>query len=85
MRGHLYIAATARLAGRIHPLLPNPLSTSSRRAIAGYGSDDGAANNGFGRRSLHQWEGLLLYAAGYPAPPAGWRLSAGGVPIPSSP
>jgi hypothetical protein len=37
--------------------------------MAGYGSDDGAANNGFGRRSLHQWEGRLLYATGYPAPP----------------
>jgi hypothetical protein len=55
--------------------------------MAGYGSDDGAANNGFGRRSLLQWEGRLLYATGYPAPPnfrapGGWRLSAGGVPIP---
>jgi hypothetical protein len=29
--------------------------------MTGYGSDeDGAANNGFGRRSLHQWEGRLL-------------------------
>jgi hypothetical protein len=38
--------------------------------MASYGSDDdGAANNGFGRRSLHQWEGRLLYTAGYPAPP----------------
>jgi hypothetical protein len=55
--------------------------------MADYGSDDGAANNGFGRRSLHQWEGRLPYAAGYPAPPdfrtpGGWRLSAGGIPIP---
>jgi hypothetical protein len=58
--------------------------------MAGYGSNDGAANNGFGRRSLHQWEGRLLYAAGYPALPdfrasGGWRLSAGGVPIPLPP
>jgi hypothetical protein len=59
--------------------------------MAGYGSDDdGAANNGFGRRSLHQWEGRLLYAAGHPAPPdfrvpGGWRLSAGGIPIPPPP
>jgi hypothetical protein len=59
--------------------------------MSGYGSDDdGAANNGFGRRSLHQWEGRLLYAAGYPAPPdfhapGGWRLSAGGIPIPPPP
>jgi hypothetical protein len=59
--------------------------------MAGYGSDDdGAANNGFGRRSLHQWEGRLLYTAGYPAPPdfrapGGWRLSAGGIPIPLPP
>jgi hypothetical protein len=38
--------------------------------MAGYPSDDdGAANNGFGCRSLHQWEGWLLYAAGYMAPP----------------
>jgi hypothetical protein len=56
--------------------------------MAGY--SDGAANNGFGRRSLHQWEGRLLYMAGYPAPPdfrapGGWRLSAGGVPIPQPP
>jgi hypothetical protein len=58
--------------------------------MAGYGSDDGAANNGFGRRSLHQWEGRLLYMAGYPAPPdfrasGGWSLSVGGVPIPPPP
>jgi hypothetical protein len=58
--------------------------------MAGYGSDDGAANNGFGRRSVHQWEGRLLYAAAYPAPPdfrapRGWRLSAGGIPIPPLP
>ncbi|KAK1604256.1 hypothetical protein QYE76_027929 [Lolium multiflorum] len=51
---------------------------------------DGAANNGFGRRSLHQWEGRLLHAAGYPAPSdfhalGGWRLSVGGVPIPPLP
>jgi hypothetical protein len=56
--------------------------------MAGY--DDGAANNGFGRHSLHQWEGRLLYLAGYPAPPdfrapEGWRLSAGGVLIPPPP
>jgi hypothetical protein len=58
--------------------------------MAGYGDNDGAANNSFGRRSLHQWEGLLLYMAGYPVPsdfraPGGWRLSAGGVPIPPPP
>ncbi|KAK1645654.1 hypothetical protein QYE76_063459 [Lolium multiflorum] len=52
---------------------------------------DGAANNGFPRRSLHAWEGHLLYQAGYPCPPdtrppgGGWRLSAGGVPIPPPP
>jgi hypothetical protein len=45
------------------------------------------ANNGFVQRSLHQWEGRLLYAAGYMAlpdfrTPGGWRLSAGGIPIP---
>jgi hypothetical protein len=56
--------------------------------MARYG--DGAANNGFGWRSLHQWEGRLLYMAGYPAPPdfrapGGWRLSVGGVPIPPPP
>jgi hypothetical protein len=59
--------------------------------MAGYPSDkDGATNNGFGRRFLHQWEGRLLYAAGYMAPPdfrmpGGWRLSAGGIPIPLPP
>jgi hypothetical protein len=31
--------------------------------MADYSSDDGAANNGFGRHSLHQWEGRLLYMA----------------------
>jgi hypothetical protein len=53
-------------------------------------NDNGAANNGIDRRSLHQWEGRLLYAAGYPAPtdfcaPGGWHLSAGGIPIPPPP
>jgi hypothetical protein len=51
---------------------------------------DGAVNNDFGRRSLHQWEGRQLHAAGYPAQPdfrapGGWRLSAGGVSIPPPP
>jgi hypothetical protein len=32
--------------------------------MAGYGNDDGAANNGFGRHYPHQWEGRLLYMAG---------------------
>jgi hypothetical protein len=59
--------------------------------MADYRSDeDDATNNGFGHRSLHQWEGQLLYAAGYMAPPdfrapGGWRLSAGGIPIPPPP
>jgi hypothetical protein len=81
MPGYLFIAAY-RASGCIHPhLLPSLLSTIPR-AMAGYGDDDGAANNGFGRRSLHQWEGRLLYMAGYPVPPdfhapGGWRLSAG--------
>ncbi|XP_051208719.1 uncharacterized protein [Lolium perenne] len=53
--------------------------------------DDGASNNGFPRQSLHTWEGHLLHQAGYPCPPdtrppgGGWRLSAGGVPIPPPP
>jgi hypothetical protein len=59
--------------------------------MASNGSDDdGAANNGFGRRSLHQREGRLLYAVGYLAPPdfrtpESWHLSAGGIPIPPPP
>jgi hypothetical protein len=59
--------------------------------MAGYPSDeDGATNNGFGRRSLHQWEGRLLHPAGYMASPdfrapGGWRLSADGIPIPPPP
>jgi hypothetical protein len=59
--------------------------------MAGYPSDeDGVTNKGFGRRSLHQWEGRLLHAASYMAPPdfrapGGWRLSAGGIPIPPPP
>jgi hypothetical protein len=36
--------------------------------MAGYNSD-GATNNGFGQRSLHQWKGRLLYMPGYLAPP----------------
>jgi hypothetical protein len=56
--------------------------------MAGYGSDDGAANNGFGRHSLHQWEGRLLYAAGYPGRPnfRARRLAPerGGRPDPSA-
>jgi hypothetical protein len=87
MRGRLFIVASS---SRIHPLLPSPVSSETCRAMADYGSDDGTANNGFGRRSLHQWEGRLLYMAGYPAPPdfcapGGWRLSTGGVPIPPPP
>lgn len=56
-----------------------------------FNDEDGAANNGFPRRSLHAWEGHLLHQAGYPCPPdtrppgGGWRLSAGGVPIPPPP
>jgi hypothetical protein len=59
--------------------------------MAGYRSDeDSATNNSFGRRSLHKWEGRLLYAAGYMAPPdfralRGWHLSIGGIPIPPPP
>jgi hypothetical protein len=54
------------------------------------GHSEGVANNGFGRRSLHQWEAGLLHMAGYSAPPdfrvpGGWRLIAGGVPIPPLP
>jgi hypothetical protein len=51
---------------------------------------DAAAANGFGRRSLHEWEAHLLHEANYPAPPdmrspGRWRLSAGGVPVPPLP
>ena len=51
---------------------------------------DPAAANGFGRRSLNEWEGRLLYEAGYPAPPdmrtpQTWHLSVGGVPVPPLP
>ena len=53
-------------------------------------SGDGAAANGFSRRSLHKWEIHLLLEANVSAPPdmraAGrWRLSAEGVPIPPLP
>ena len=30
---------------------------------------DAAAVNGFGRRSLHEWEAWLLFEANIPAPP----------------
>jgi hypothetical protein len=48
---------------------------------------DGAAANGFGSRSLHDWEARFLYEANYPAAsdfrgPPSWRLSVGGVYIP---
>ena len=52
---------------------------------------DEAAANGFGRRSLREQESWLLFQANIPAPPdmrarpTGWRLSAGGVPIPPLP
>ena len=51
---------------------------------------DGAAANGFGRRSLHFWEARLLYEANCPAlpdfrGPQTWRFSAGGVYIPPPP
>ena len=47
---------------------------------------DGAAANGFGRRSLHEWEAHLLFEANIPVPPGmrvsvRWKLNAGGVPI----
>jgi hypothetical protein len=48
MRGLLFIAAY-RESGRIHPhLLPSLLSPKPR-AMAGYGDNDGTANNGFGQ------------------------------------
>jgi hypothetical protein len=48
---------------------------------------DGATANGFGLRSLHDWEARLLYEANYPASPdfrgpPSWRLSVSGVYIP---
>ena len=51
---------------------------------------DGVAVNGFGRRSLHEWEAYLLFEVNKPAPPdmrapGRWKLSAGGVPIPPLP
>ena len=51
---------------------------------------DGAAANGFGRRHLHESEARLLFEAEYPVPPdmqvpGAWRISAGGVPVPSIP
>jgi hypothetical protein len=70
MRGSLlFIVDLPRLAAftTAVSLLPSLLSPKHPQAMAGYG--DGAANNGFGWRSLHQWEGRLLYMAGYPALP----------------
>lgn len=51
---------------------------------------DGPAANGFGRRSLHEWEAHLLFEANIPAPPdmrapGRWKRSADGVPIPPLP
>ena len=53
--------------------------------------DDEAAANGFGRRSLREQESWVLFEANIPAPsdmrtgPSRWRLSNGGVPIPTLP
>ena len=56
--------------------------------------DDGAAANGFGRLSLHEWEAYLLFEANIPAPPdmragpgggGGWGRRASGIPIPPGP
>jgi hypothetical protein len=94
MPARLYIAAYRAWPATFASISPNQplhLLHPPPRAMAGYRSDeDDATNNGFGRRSLHQWEGRLLYAAGYMAPPhfrapGGWRLSAGGIPIPPPP
>jgi hypothetical protein len=54
---------------RIHPP-PSPQSSLPETSSNGVydDNDNDAANNGFGQRSLHQWEGRLLYIAGYPAP-----------------
>ena len=52
---------------------------------------DSAAANGFGRRSLQEWEAWLLFEANILAPPdmrvglTGWSLSNGGGPIPPVP
>ena len=58
--------------------------------MAGMFTNDGAAKNGFGRRTLHVWEAQLLSRATYHAPPSmspprGWRLNPGGVPVPPVP
>jgi hypothetical protein len=49
---------------------------------------DGATANGFSHRTLPEDEVRVLYEARYMAPPDkripnDWRLSAGGIPIPS--
>ncbi|SPT20877.1 unnamed protein product [Triticum aestivum] len=68
--------------------LPSP-SPPSPMAVRFPG--DAAAANGFGRRSLHEWEAWLLFEANIPtspdmrAGPTGWRLSNRGVPIPPAP
>ena len=51
---------------------------------------DGAAANGFGRRTLHEWEAHLLFEANILTPPnmrapGRWKLSTGGVAIPPLP
>ena len=59
-------------------------------------ADDGAAKNGFTRRSLRLEEAWALYHAGYPCPPdmrvpsasrgqGGWALSADGISVPPIP
>ena len=59
--------------------------------MAARGDRDGAAANGFGRRTLREKEARALYEHGYPCPPdmrcgpSGWHLSFGGVPVPPVP
>jgi hypothetical protein len=70
--------AAARLPKTLAP--PHSLFQSTKQ-WPNANPGDGAASNGFGRRSLHDWEARLLYKANYPAPldfrgPPSWRSTS---------
>ncbi|KAE8778463.1 hypothetical protein D1007_48682 [Hordeum vulgare] len=81
---HLYPSTLSPL------LLCHRLLLSFSSPMAQRYPSDGAAAKGFGRRHLRKDEAHLLYEAEYPAPQdmrvsGAWRLSTGGVLVPSPP
>lgn len=81
------------LSPRLHLFFSSPSPASPPHLSSDNGErfpGDGATTNGFGRRSLHEWEAALLCQVNYPYPldmraPIDWVLINGGVPVPSVP